>query len=130
MALSGKEIELFRRQLGERRAILRKVVDEEIVHHERENYEDILGRVRDTGDDSLARSIADLNIRTLDRELQEMRDIDAAVARMDTGEYGVCLDCGEPIQLARLSAYPTARRCLICQRHYEASHAGNAHSTM
>jgi len=130
MALSGKEIELFRRQLAERRAVLRKVVDEEIIHHERENYEDILGRVRDTGDDSLARSIADLNIRTLDRELQEMRDIDAAVARMDSGDYGTCMDCGEPIQLARLSAYPTARRCLICQRRHEASHAGNAHPSM
>lgn len=130
MALSDKEIGLFRNQLSRRRDVLRQVVDEEIVHHERENYEDILGRVRDTGDESLARSIADLNIRTLDRELEEMRDIDDALKRMGTGEYGVCADCGEDIQLARLSAYPTARRCLACQRHYEVSHAGRARPSL
>jgi len=130
MALSDRQVELFRKQLNDRRTVLRQVVDEEIIHHERENYEDILGRVRDTGDESLARSIADLNIRTLDRELEEMRDIDQALVRLRDGDYGTCADCGEPIQLARLSAYPTARRCLACQRHFDAGHAGRARSSL
>ena len=33
--------------------------------------------------------------------------------------FGECRDCGEPIALARLSAYPTATRCLACQQRHE-----------
>ncbi len=43
-----------------------------------------------------------------------LEEIDAAVARLDTGTYGVCERCGRPIGAARLEALPAARTCIGC----------------
>lgn len=45
----------------------------------------------------------------------QLDDIDAALAKLDGGTYGVCDDCGEPISPARLEARPEARFCVDCQ---------------
>ncbi|GGH34497.1 TraR/DksA family transcriptional regulator [Microbacterium album] len=45
---------------------------------------------------------------------RELTDIDAALARLDAGEAGVCESCGEPIPEGRLRARPTATRCVVC----------------
>jgi RNA polymerase-binding transcription factor DksA len=44
----------------------------------------------------------------------EVRDLRAALHRMDTGGYGFCVACGEPIGAERLQAVPTARTCRMC----------------
>ena len=60
---------------------------------------------------------ADLAVlQTLDRTL---RQIDAALARLHTGGYGVCASCSEPIPLARLRALPFATQCVPCQEQSE-----------
>lgn len=41
-------------------------------------------------------------------------EIDAAVARLDGGTYGMCECCGRPIAVARLEARPVARTCIEC----------------
>jgi len=45
---------------------------------------------------------------------RELREIDAALARMDAGGYGVCEACGAPIPEGRLRARPAAARCVAC----------------
>jgi DnaK suppressor protein len=50
-----------------------------------------------------------------EHETAELGDIDAALERIDAGTYGQCTDCGVIIPPARLSAYPTAKRCIDCQ---------------
>jgi DnaK suppressor protein len=50
-----------------------------------------------------------------EHETGELGDIDAALERIDAGTYGQCTDCGVIIPPARLSAYPTAKRCIDCQ---------------
>jgi len=45
---------------------------------------------------------------------QRLADIAAALERLDTGTYGVCESCGEPIAPARLEARPYARTCISC----------------
>ncbi len=40
----------------------------------------------------------------------------AALARIETGEFGYCLDCGEPIDEKRLNVDPTLPKCLSCTR--------------
>ena len=46
-------------------------------------------------------------------------DIDAALARIHSGEYGRCLRCGGSVGLQRLIALPAAGFCMGCQRHVE-----------
>ncbi|MEJ7617204.1 MAG: TraR/DksA family transcriptional regulator [Pyrinomonadaceae bacterium] len=48
-----------------------------------------------------------------DRVLLEM--IDEALARIEIGDYGECINCGELVQEKRLEAVPWARYCLKCQ---------------
>lgn len=128
--LSQKEIEAFRTRLRQRQNTLRGAIAEEVQHEERENYAEIVGRVRDTGDDAMADLLGDLNIAALDRELNEWRDIEDALERIQNGGFGLCVDCGGEIERGRLDAYPTAKRCLGCQRHYEATFAVQRHTTI
>lgn len=130
MPVTREQMNEFRDKLRERQDTLRAVVDEEVIHSERESYEDLVGRVRDTGDNALVDVLADLNIATLDRELEEFSDIQEALQRISQGTFGDCVDCGGQIQVARLKAYPTAKRCLRCQRHHEGHYAGKPHSNM
>ncbi|MCP4391921.1 MAG: TraR/DksA family transcriptional regulator [Gammaproteobacteria bacterium] len=46
---------------------------------------------------------------------QISKQIEVALQRIDSGEYGYCLQCGETIGFARLQAQPFASMCLDCQ---------------
>jgi DnaK suppressor protein len=47
-------------------------------------------------------------------EQREISQIDAALARIDAGTYGVCVECGEEIEARRLEALPHAATCADC----------------
>lgn len=54
-------------------------------------------------------------VSTLVRQAQQhLTEIDAALARVDAGTYGVCERCGQPIAEGRLEARPVARTCIRC----------------
>lgn len=53
-----------------------------------------------------------MSMSTNDRQLLE--SIDVALTRIDDGDYGKCIHCGDPIQEKRLEAVPWARYCLRC----------------
>ena len=44
----------------------------------------------------------------------ELRNIQRALARIESGDYGLCSSCGEAIPIERLRALPFADRCLDC----------------
>lgn len=46
--------------------------------------------------------------------LQEVAEINAALQRLETGEYGICVGCGEDIGVERLNARPWSAECLDC----------------
>jgi DnaK suppressor protein len=54
-----------------------------------------------------------LNRNTIDMKL--LREIVDALHRIDTGSYGVCMECDEPISAKRLDALPWAKYCVVCQ---------------
>lgn len=56
-------------------------------------------------------------------EAAQARRVEAveALARLDDGTYGTCVDCGEPIDEARLEFRPEAARCLVDQEKHEAA---------
>lgn len=51
-----------------------------------------------------------LAVRLTDR----LGEVDDALKKLDTGEYGRCEECGNPIGEARLEAMPDARLCIVC----------------
>jgi len=50
-----------------------------------------------------------------------LRNIEAALNRIDEGDYGLCRDCDEPINPKRLEFDPTALRCIDCESKREGS---------
>ena len=54
-----------------------------------------------------------------DRERQLLSKIDLALARMDEGNFGVCQECEEPIEVKRLEARPVSTLCLSCKERDE-----------
>ncbi len=48
-----------------------------------------------------------------------LSQVERALARFDDGTYGLCANCGRPIDLARLEALPYAMLCLECQSKQE-----------
>lgn len=56
-------------------------------------------------------------------EQREITRIDAALARLEAGEYGLCRDCGEPIGRGRLQALPDVLDCAECARRREEDEA-------
>lgn len=60
-----------------------------------------------------------LELRTRDRQRKLISKIDAALRRIETGEYGYCDETGDPISLGRLEARPTATLSLEAQERHE-----------
>lgn len=52
----------------------------------------------------------------LDRTLEQIAEIDAALRRLDDGTYGTCVQCGAPVGEERLAARPAAATCVRCAR--------------
>jgi DnaK suppressor protein len=57
----------------------------------------------------------ELAIRNLDRESRLLRNVRAALRRLDDGSFGVCLHCEEDISPRRLAAVPWTAFCIQCQ---------------
>ena len=97
---------------GEVRAQLQGSGDDRVVG--------LRNRLDETDDWAVADSLAELDIAGVQHTLKELAEVDSALQRIGTDNYGICTDCGEPIAPARLLAYPTATRCIECQQTYEA----------
>jgi DnaK suppressor protein len=65
----------------------------------------------------------ELAIRNLDRESNLLRNVRAALRRVEDGSYGVCLHCEEDINPKRLNAVPWAPFCIQCQEQYDRNRA-------
>jgi len=57
----------------------------------------------------------ELAIRNLDREASLLRNVRAALFRVNDGSYGICMHCEEEIKTKRLDAVPWAAFCIRCQ---------------
>ena len=72
-------------------------------------------RSKITADDAPADATAEMAVAMVIRENQELLHIEAALARIGDGSYGICIVCGGEISRARLKADPAAMHCLPCQ---------------
>lgn len=83
----------------------------------------------DSGDLSVAADTASADFADARRDIEELQAGRAALARLESGDYGTCVDCGEAIPAARLQAQPFAIRCVACQERRERA-AGTHRSTL
>lgn len=115
--LSATDLKELLQALDQREAHLKR--DILLEHAGSSSYAEVAGDVTDSGDEARADLLTDIGHAAVNRDVEELRDIDAARRRASAGTYGICTECGAGIVLARLRAYPTAKRCEPCQRAYE-----------
>jgi RNA polymerase-binding protein DksA len=111
-------------RLRERATQLRNEIQETLERSSEESHARIAEQARDAEDDSFANLMVDLSYSDVQRDVDELRRIDAAQRRLQEGSYGICLQCGMEIPRARLEAEPTAVRCINCQELFEKTHLG------
>ncbi len=68
----------------------------------------------------------ELGIRTLDRGIRSLRDINAALRRIEDGTFGICMYCEGEIGERRLAALPWSPLCLYCQQAAEQENGGRS----
>jgi RNA polymerase-binding transcription factor DksA len=117
------------RQIDQRRAALRlrasqlrEEIRQTLLRSDSEHYLQIADSVRDLEDESFADLIVDVGLAEIDRDLEELRAVEAALLRAADGSYGICEVCDKPIDEKRLDAAPHALRCFECQTLYERTH--------
>ncbi len=128
--LTDKQISEFRQQLKDRYYALREEVRQELLKSDNEQYIDLATRVHDIAEESVADFLVDLNLANIDRHINEIREIDAALLRIARGNYGICVDCGEAIAEQRLNVNPTSCRCRNCQETHEKQFAQPGHASL
>lgn len=130
-ALTPSQLEQLVMQLKKDYQALLIEVRRELENSGQQHRIDLLNREPgDSGDESVATSLADFNLAVVDRHVRELRDIEATFRRIRDATYGVCIDCGDSISFARLQAYPTAKRCLACQEKHEREYAQGSHASL
>jgi DnaK suppressor protein len=80
---------------------------------------DVRDAFADAVDIASEESDREFTLRVHDHERHLVRQIQAALKRMDDGEYGECVACGEEISPGRLSARPMATHCIDCMTELE-----------
>lgn len=80
------------------------------------------GQVADSGELAMADLDASLNSSQLERQAVTLQQVERAMAQLSETSFGHCEDCGNEIGFPRLTAYPTARRCITCQAQFESRH--------
>jgi len=114
-ALRNAQIEVLKRAIARRHAELLEETREDVERARKENYATLAGAVTDSGDRATADLLSDLGQAEISRDVRELEELEAALARIDQGTFGRCTECGAEIAFKRLAAYPVATRCAECQ---------------
>ncbi len=112
--MNERQLEYFRRKLlAWKVEILRE------SHDTIEGMKDGTRNIPDIADRASEETDRALELRTRDRQRKLVAKIDAALRRIEEGEYGYCEISGEPISLKRLDARPIATMTLEAQERHE-----------
>lgn len=111
--MNAEQLEFFRTRLETMRDEMLGNARETGLHlKENENF-------ADPNDRATVEEEHILEQRVRDRERKLLKKINSALARIESGEFGYCLETGEPIGIARLLARPTAEYSIEAQERHE-----------
>ena len=111
--MNAQQLEFFRRRLTYLEKELRANADQTTVNLRETTV------VPDPADRATIEEEHALELRTRDRERKLLKKVQAAIKRIDDGDYGFCEETGDPIGVARLMARPTATLSLEAQQRRE-----------
>jgi DnaK suppressor protein len=114
-ALDKKTITRFRKiLLKEREQIVGEV--KQIVESSKEMGQD---GIQDIGDEAANIYNKQVLLSLNENERMRLQEVDESLDRIESGTYGICEECGEPIGLKRLEVRPVAKYCVPCKTKLE-----------
>jgi RNA polymerase-binding protein DksA len=122
MISQARQNELHTRLLGERQRLESEIATLESSGIRGDTFQ--ADEMTDVVDQHPADAASELFEReknlTLERTLQQsLQAVNDALAKVDRGTYGICEECGQPIDERRLEALPEATHCITCQSKLE-----------
>lgn len=113
--MKKKDVEAFKKLLEERLEELLSQAGDTLsgMTDRKENFPDPTDRAALETDRNFM-------LRIRDREHKLIKKIKKTLNRIDTGTFGICDSCGEPISLKRLKARPVTTQCIDCKTKEEA----------
>jgi RNA polymerase-binding transcription factor DksA len=84
----------------------------------------------ETDDDAVADLETSMDAASAERTTRELREIERALERLHSPDFGICEDCEADIPVIRLQASLTATRCIACQSRYEREHGVTGSRTL
>jgi DnaK suppressor protein len=112
--MNARQLEYFRQKLQAWKASILREAEDTLAHLQNESL-----REPDITDRASSETDFSIELRTRDRQRKLIAKIDAALRRIDQGEYGYCEVTGDPISLARLEARPIATMTVEAQESHE-----------
>lgn len=114
--MEEKDLSYFRKLLEDELAILLEKAEATMV--------ELVGVSADNESDPLDQATQDVSrnnaFRIRSRESRLIKKIRECLLAMESGTYGICEDCEEPIAIERLKARPVTRYCIRCKSRREA----------
>ena len=112
---SKKQKEELKQILLERKAIIQSNIEDSIDNISKLNNCDCNDELdfAEASSDSFTSGII------VNQQKQELKEIDEALKSIETGTYGICEMCDEPISISRLKAKPFAKFCTDCREIHE-----------
>src|ERR1700728_90088 len=98
----------------------------ELLHMIRNRDGIVIEKCPDSLDEVQYATERELAIRSLDRDSNLLRNVRAALDRLEEGSFGVCLHCDEDISPKRLAAVPSTAFCIVCQEIVDRSQCDGA----
>ena len=112
--MEAKDIQFFRDMLNS--------MLEDILQKGQATIDDMTETVEvyaDPADRATAESDRAFTLRLRDRERKLIKKIQQALTRIEEGEFGLCVECGDEIGTARLKARPMTTLCINCKSKQE-----------
>ena len=113
--MNGEHLEMLKGKLVETRQDLLDGV-EKVSKRSNDEFEAEVPDVNDEASRTYSRQVL---LSLGEAERKQLQLVDEALKAMETGKYGVCIDCEEGIPLKRLEAVPYVKRCVGCKTKYE-----------
>lgn len=130
MTVRQQQQDEVKKRLLERSDAVRADIRRELAKYDEEKYSALADRLADPGEQSVADLLVDVDLAEITRDVEEFRNIEAALLRIAHGTYGLCVDCDVSIDKERLTAIPAASRCRLCQEAFEGKDQREHHRTL
>ncbi len=121
--MNKKDLEFFRQMLLEQRRLLTGQIEDVTTSETNITSRDESGdhsayafHMADQGTDNMER---EKRFFYAQRDNQSLQDITDALNRIETGDYGKCIECDDEIHIERLKVVPHAMLCVKCQSEAE-----------